>query len=73
MATNSGRGNPIAAEEGPQKETTPPPPVSTDLKTHVARSAEPQQQAGEGGEHVAGHDAGTTLPATRVETGGEGA
>ncbi|KAK3938615.1 tRNA synthetases class I-domain-containing protein [Diplogelasinospora grovesii] len=45
MATNSARGNPIAAAEGPQQDGTPPP-VSGDTKAAVQSSSASGQDSG---------------------------
>lgn len=65
MATNSGRGNPIAAGEGPSKSGEgAPPPVAGDVKAAV-------QQAGPAdgpGLHSAGQDPATAPAETKVKT-----
>lgn len=59
MATNSGRGNPIAATEGIQETSTAPPKVSGEVKQEIANST----QSAAPGEHSSGQDAGVVPPA----------
>ncbi|ORY65855.1 tRNA synthetases class I-domain-containing protein [Pseudomassariella vexata] len=65
MATNSARGNPIGAPEGPSKvgEGTPPP-VSTEVKGAVKVAG----QADGPGVHSAGQDSTTAPAETKVKT-----
>ncbi|KAL2178868.1 uncharacterized protein P884DRAFT_298811 [Thermothelomyces heterothallicus CBS 202.75] len=60
MATNSSRGNPIAAEDGPPVQTTSTPP-------HVPEAL----NGGSAGLHAAGQDADAVPPGARVETAAE--
>ncbi|KUI53957.1 Valine--tRNA ligase, mitochondrial [Cytospora mali] len=53
MATNSGRGNPIATSDGPKVENQPPP-VSGDIKAAIQETP----ASGATGTHAAGQDAG---------------
>ncbi|KXX73975.1 hypothetical protein MMYC01_208754 [Madurella mycetomatis] len=68
MATNSSRGNPIAAHDGPNVATrTPPPPVPSELKSQIFQ----QETASAGksaGLHVSGQDAAAVAPGAHVET-----
>ncbi|KAI1341522.1 tRNA synthetases class I-domain-containing protein [Xylariaceae sp. FL0016] len=69
MATNSGRGNPIDAPEGPGKADGAPPPVSDDVKGAVKEAA---GQADGPGVHASGQDQGTEAPAVpKVKTAKE--
>ncbi|KAI0136539.1 hypothetical protein BJ170DRAFT_677411 [Xylariales sp. AK1849] len=69
MATNSGRGNPIAAEEGPSKVGEgAPPPVSQETKSAVAG----QTDTDGAGVHAAGEDATTAPTETTVKPAKEG-
>lgn len=76
MATNSGRGNPIGAEDGPGIANTPDiPAVPEDVKTAIcAQKHDPSSLKhgglGSTGVHEAGEDAGAKLPSTEpgVET-----
>ncbi|KAK3394711.1 hypothetical protein B0H63DRAFT_517813 [Podospora didyma] len=55
MATNSGRGNPIGARDGPQVETAPAPPLPADLKSQIS------EEVGSTGEkHAGGKDTATS-------------
>ncbi|EON97887.1 putative valyl-trna synthetase protein [Phaeoacremonium minimum UCRPA7] len=65
MATNSARGNPIGAPDGPQKEGPPPPAVSPETKATVQNVS----TSGSTGTHASGQDAGaaSTAPA-KVKT-----
>lgn len=64
MATNSGRGNPIASADNPPTPESHPPPLPAGLKDDV-------QVAADGtGERAAGHEgSSSSLPATSVATG----
>lgn len=68
MATNSSRGNPIAARDGPPVETTQSVPrVPAALKAEIARGS----GSGSGGSssvHAGGQDAGSVAPGAHVET-----
>jgi valyl-tRNA synthetase len=65
MATNSGRGNPIGADEGPSKATSAaPPPVTGEVKDAVKGAA---GQADGAGLHASGQDAGAAPPAGNAE------
>ena len=64
MATNSGRGNPIGAEDGPGSDETQPPPVSQEVKEQV-RGTEP---TGSTKTHMSGQDLGAIPPGATVET-----
>ena len=66
MATNSGRGNPIGAADGPKVEMQPPP-VSQELKEDL-RNTEP---TGSARTHEPGQDAEAIPPGARVETKSE--
>jgi valyl-tRNA synthetase len=70
MATNSSRGNPIAASDGPPVQTTNPPPhVSEKLKAEVRQEAETADASGgSAGLHAAGQDAEAASPGAHVET-----
>ncbi|KAI1461648.1 tRNA synthetases class I-domain-containing protein [Annulohypoxylon moriforme] len=66
MATNSGRGNPINASEGPSKVGEgAPPPVSSDVKGAVKEAA---GQADGPGVHAQGQDAGAAPAGAKVKT-----
>ncbi|KAL6908446.1 tRNA synthetases class I domain-containing protein [Trichoderma evansii] len=54
MATNSGRGNPIAAAEGVEERNAAPPNVSGETKQEIATST----QSAAPGAHSSGQDAG---------------
>ncbi|KAJ0121319.1 valyl-trna synthetase [Diaporthe amygdali] len=54
MATNSGRGNPIAAPDGPKVDTQTPPPVAEEAKATIQTTP----SSGATGTHAAGQDAG---------------
>lgn len=65
MATNSGRGNPINASEGPSKVGEgAPPPVPADVKGAVREAA---GQSDGAGVHAQGQDAGAAPTATKAE------
>lgn len=67
MATNSGRGNPIGATEGPSKVGEgAPPPVPKDVKEAVTAG-----QADGTGVHAAGQDATTAPAETKVKSAKE--
>ncbi|KAI1329622.1 hypothetical protein F5Y16DRAFT_397270 [Xylariaceae sp. FL0255] len=66
MATNSGRGNPIAAADGPKGGAVSPPPVTSDVKNAVKDAA--GQSAAAAGEHASGQDAGMPPAPSKVET-----
>lgn len=76
MATNSGRGNPIGAEDGPGIANTPDiPVVPDDVKTAIrAQEHDPNSLKhgglGSTGVHEGGEDAGAKLPLSKpgVET-----
>lgn len=71
MATNSSRGNPIAADDGPSVATAePPPPVAPDLKSQIYRE-EAASSDRSTGLHVSGQDAGAFAPGAHVETAEE--
>jgi hypothetical protein len=66
MATNSSRGNPIAAADGPPMQTTSTPPhVPEKLKAEVRQNA---SIADPSGLHAAGQDAEAAPPGAHVET-----
>ncbi|KAI0843014.1 tRNA synthetases class I-domain-containing protein [Hypoxylon sp. FL0890] len=66
MATNSGRGNPINASEGPSKVGEgAPPPVSADVKGAVQEAA---GQLDGAGVHAQGQDAAATPAGAKVKT-----
>lgn len=59
MATNSSRGNPIAAADGPPVANQTPPPVSAEAKAAIQETS----TTGETGTHQAGQDAGAASAA----------
>ncbi|KAI0890620.1 tRNA synthetases class I-domain-containing protein [Annulohypoxylon maeteangense] len=66
MATNSGRGNPINASEGPSKVGEgAPPPVSADVKGAVKEAA---GQSDGPGVHAQGQDAGAAPAGAKIKT-----
>ncbi|XDG07143.1 hypothetical protein ABKA04_006758 [Annulohypoxylon sp. FPYF3050] len=66
MATNSGRGNPINASEGPSKVGEgAPPPVPADVKDAVKEAA---GQSDGPGVHAQGQDAGAAPTGAKVKT-----
>ncbi|KAI1213881.1 tRNA synthetases class I-domain-containing protein [Annulohypoxylon truncatum] len=66
MATNSGRGNPINASEGPSKVGEgAPPPVPADVKGAVKEAA---GQSDGPGVHAQGQDAGAAPAGAKVKT-----
>ncbi|TPX15406.1 uncharacterized protein E0L32_004386 [Thyridium curvatum] len=65
MATNSGRGNPIAASQNPTTET--PPPVDAETKQAVQETA----ASGAAGTHASGQDAGAAPAETKVKSAKE--
>ncbi|GAB1310937.1 valine--tRNA ligase [Madurella fahalii] len=68
MATNSSRGNSIAAHDGPNVATaTPPPPVPSDLKSQIYQQ-ETASTDKSVGLHVSGQDADAVAPGGHVET-----
>ncbi|KAL2154346.1 hypothetical protein VTH82DRAFT_3022 [Thermothelomyces myriococcoides] len=70
MATNSCRGNPIAAEDGPPVQTTATPPrVPETVKSELRREIGPD--GGSAGLHAAGQDAEAVPPGAHVETAEE--
>ena len=75
MATNSSRGNTIAAADGPPKETSMPvPPVPSDLKAEIAQQQGPDKTSKSGasaGLHDSGQDAASVAPGAYVETVGD--
>jgi valyl-tRNA synthetase len=70
MATNSGRGNPIAAADGPPiQNTATPPHVSETLKSEMRQEAKIRETLGiSTGLHAAGQDADAAPPGAHVET-----
>ncbi len=65
MATNSSRGNPIAARDGPPKETPGSVPhISAELKAEIHQESENTAA----GLHASGQDAGCIAPGAHVET-----
>ncbi len=64
MATNSGRGNPIAAEGGPSKTTDSPPPVGSETKMAVGTALSNEAM----GIHESGQDANAVPVTPRVLT-----
>jgi len=64
MATNSARGNPIAAEGGPSKTTATPPPVSDDTKAAIREAS----AATGTGEHDGGKQAEGAPVAGKVKS-----
>jgi hypothetical protein len=65
MATNSSRGNPIAARDGPPKETPGPVPhIPAELKAEIHQESEDTAA----GLHASGQDAGCIAPGAHVET-----
>ncbi|KAK3310556.1 uncharacterized protein B0T15DRAFT_489231 [Chaetomium strumarium] len=74
MATNSSRGNDIAAEDGPPKQNTPSTPhVSAELKSDIRQRTEGggggvAASGGSAGLHATGQDAGSVAPGAHVET-----
>lgn len=69
MATNSARGNPIAADDGPKVGDQAPPPVSDDTKAAIQDTP----TTGSTGSHQAGQDAGaaSTQGTAKVKTAKE--
>ncbi len=63
MATNSARGNPIGAADGPKIEMSPPP-VPSDVKSQVQST----QTTGSTGTHASGQDHGAVSLGAKVET-----
>jgi valyl-tRNA synthetase len=70
MATNSGRGNPIAAADGPPiQNTATPPHVSETLKSEIRQEAKAKEISGiSPGLHATGQDADAAPPGAHVET-----
>lgn len=70
MATNSSRGNPIAAADGPPVKTTATPPhVPESLKSEIRQEAKAKESSGgSAGMHATGQDAGAAPPGAHVET-----
>ncbi|KAJ9157962.1 hypothetical protein NKR23_g596 [Pleurostoma richardsiae] len=64
MATNSGRGNPIAAADGPQLQENPAPPISGETKAAVQKAT----TSASTGTHASGQDAGAAPAPTKVKT-----
>ncbi|KAK4105282.1 hypothetical protein N658DRAFT_491742 [Parathielavia hyrcaniae] len=70
MATNSSRGNSIAAADGPPTQTTSTPPrVSETLKSEIRQETRAKDASqGSTGLHAAGQDAEGGPPGARLET-----
>jgi hypothetical protein len=70
MATNSSRGNSIAAADGPPVQNTATPPhVSETLKSEIRREAKAKELSGAStGMHATGQDADAAPPGAHVET-----
>jgi len=64
MATNSGRGNPIAAEAGPGPSTGTPPPLDDSTKSAIQDTP----ATGATGVHASGQDAAAAPLPTKVKT-----
>jgi valyl-tRNA synthetase len=62
MATNSARGNPIAAEAGPSTGT--PPPLDSETKSAIQGA----EQTGSAGQHASGQDPAAAPAATKVKS-----
>ncbi|KAK4244799.1 hypothetical protein C7999DRAFT_16958 [Corynascus novoguineensis] len=74
MATNSSRGNPIAAADGPPVQNTRTPPHVPETLKSAIRQEEATAEASGGlsaGLHSAGQDANAVPPGGHVETVGE--
>lgn len=70
MATNSSRGNPIAAADGPSVQTTANPPrVPESLKSEIRQEAKKKESSGgSAGLHATGQDVDAAPPGAHVET-----
>jgi hypothetical protein len=71
MATNSSRGNPIAAADGPPVQTTSSTPhVPTDLKAAVQQQSvnKTSSSGGSAGLHAGGEDKGAVESGAHVDT-----